>query len=49
LEAKELSLLEELETVRAPLVDKLNAFLNITNKESDLRGVLDTFYEGRCE
>ena len=49
LETKNLALREELEMVRAQQVDKLDAFLNTTNKEIDLRGLLDTFYERRCE
>ncbi|MGE6195681.1 hypothetical protein ACLHZY_02380 [Aeromonas media] len=49
LEAKNLVLREELETVRAQQVDKLDAFLNTTNKEVDLRKLLDAFYERGCE
>ena len=45
LEAKNLALREELETVRAQQVDKLDAFLNTTSKEIDLRKLLDAFYE----
>jgi hypothetical protein len=45
LEAKNLALREELETVRAQQVDKLDAFLNTTSKEIDLRRLLDAFYE----
>ena len=45
LEAKNLALREELETVRAQQVDKLDAFLNTTSREIDLRKLLDAFYE----
>lgn len=41
LEAKNLTLREELEMVRAQQVDKLDVFLN----KIDLRRLLDTFYE----
>ncbi|BDC86963.1 hypothetical protein NUITMVA2_23200 [Aeromonas caviae] len=45
LEAKNLALREELETIRAQQVDKLDAFLNTTSKEIDLQKLLDAFYE----
>ena len=45
LEAKNMALREELETVRAQQVDKLDAFLNTTSREIDLRKLLDAFYE----
>lgn len=45
LEAKNLALREELEIVRSQQVDKLDAFLNTTSKEIDLRRLLDAFYE----
>lgn len=45
LEAKNLALLEELESVRAQQVDKLDTFLNTTSREIDLRKLLDAFYE----
>jgi len=40
-----LALREELEMVRSQQVDKLDAFLNTTSKEIDLRRLLDAFYE----
>lgn len=45
LEAKNLALRDELESVRAQQVDKLDAFLNTTSREIDLRKLLDAFYE----
>lgn len=45
LEAKNLALREELEMVRSQQVDKLDAFLNTTSKEIDLRRLLDVFYK----
>lgn len=45
LEAKNLALREELEMVRAQQVDKLDAFLNTTSREIDLRKLLEAFYE----
>ncbi|NTZ41065.1 hypothetical protein EXW94_26050 [Enterobacter sp. JMULE2] len=45
LEAKNLALREELEMVRSQQVDKLDAFLNTTSKEIDLRKLLSAFYE----
>lgn len=47
LEAKNLALQEELEMVRAQQIDKLDAFLNTTSKEIDLRKLLDAFYEAK--
>lgn len=47
LEAKNLALREELETVRAQQVDKLDTFLNTTHKEIDLRKLLYEFYEAK--
>jgi predicted AAA+ superfamily ATPase len=45
LEAKNLALQEELESVRAQQVDKLDAFLNTTAREIDLRKLLDAFHK----
>ncbi|HAX5003879.1 TPA: hypothetical protein JZF40_002903 [Escherichia coli] len=45
LEAKNLALREELETVRAQQIDKLDTFLNTTPNEIELRKLLQTFYE----
>lgn len=45
LEAKNLALREELETVRAQQIDKLDTFLNTTHNEIELRKLLQTFYE----
>ncbi|HHN5692727.1 TPA: hypothetical protein ACRRDH_004841 [Klebsiella pneumoniae] len=47
LEAKNLALREELETVRAQQVDKLDTFLNTIHKEIDLRKLLYEFYEAK--
>ena len=47
LEAKNLTLREELEMVRAQQVDKLDAFLNTTSREIDLHRLLDTLHESR--
>ncbi|MFQ2264780.1 hypothetical protein ACK321_01715 [Aeromonas hydrophila] len=47
LEAKNLALREELEAVRAQQVDKLDAFLNTTNREIDLRKLLDALYQAK--
>ncbi|MNG31841.1 hypothetical protein D3C84_1177180 [compost metagenome] len=47
LEAKNLALREELETVRAQHVDKLDVFLNTTSREIDLRKLLEAFYEAK--
>lgn len=45
LEAKNLALKEELESVRAQQVNKLDAFLNTTAREIDLRKLLDAFHK----
>lgn len=45
LEAKNLVLREELETVRAQQIDILDTFLNTTHNEIELRKLLQTFYE----
>lgn len=45
LEAKNLALQEELESVRAQQIDKLDTFLNTTAREIDLRKLLDAFHK----
>lgn len=45
LEAKNLALQEELESVRAQQIDKLDTFLNTTAREIDLSKLLDAFHK----